>query len=257
MGGERIPFHVWRSNVQGNFAFTPSVIFPSCGLVVRFAIPIRLFLILVAPAAAAIAAPSGGVTGVVPLPARPAQGRIAVEKYTGTISGKVAAPPPPRAGVWLEGPGAAPESPPATLVLGQEGYQFSNSLIIVTRGGSVRFPNHDNDYHNIYSLSRAKRFDLGRYKKDEAPAPVVTFDKAGLVRLKCEIHDHMNATVLVVDSRWHALTDSAGSFSLTGIPAGAYTLHAQLDEKHRWSVPVMIVAGTTVTAEFRKPSMLP
>ena len=217
----------------------------------------RLLLLLMLPSAVVSAAPTGAVTGVVPLPARPPQGRIAVEKYTGTISGKVAAPPAPRAGVWLEGPGAAPASPPATVVLGQQGYQFSDSLIIVARGGSVRFPNHDNDYHNIYSLSRTRRFDLGRYKKDEAPAPVVTFDKAGLVRLKCEIHDHMNATVLVVDSRWHTLTDPAGRFSLTGIPAGSYTLHAQLDEKHRWSVPVTVVAGKIVTADFQKPSALP
>lgn len=219
--------------------------------------PLRLFLALILTVLAVTAAPLGTVTGVVPLPARPPQGRIAVEKYTGTISGKVAAPPPPRAGVWLDGRGAAPPARPATVVLGQEGYQFSGSLVIVARGGSVQFPNHDNDYHNIYSLSRTKRFDLGRYKKDEAPAPVVTFDKAGLVRLKCEIHDHMNATVLVVDSRWHALTDAAGKFVLTGIPVGTYTLHAQFDEKHRWSVPVTVVAGKTVAADFQKPSVLP
>jgi plastocyanin len=220
--------------------------------------PLRVITtVLLLKAAAAMAGPqTGTINGTVPLPARPS-GRIAVEKYTGTISGKVGAPPPPRAGVWIEGNGVgAPASPPK-MVLSQKDYQFAQSLLIVPRGTAVEFPNNDNDYHNIFSLSRTKRFDVGRYKKSEAPAPVVTFDTAGFVRLQCEIHDHMKAVVLVVNSPWYAATDAAGKFSLSGLPPGSYTLRAQLDEKTQWSIPVTITAGKTATVDFSKPSAAP
>lgn len=204
----------------------------------------------------AAAPPAGAVTGSIPLPPRPA-GRIAVEKYTGTISGKVGTPPKPCAGVWIEGAGETAPAAPRRVVLAQQGYQFSSSLIVVPRGTIVEFPNNDNDYHNVFSLSRAKRFDAQRYKKNESPAPCVTFDKAGFVRLQCEIHDHMKSAVLVVDSPWSTTTDAAGKFTLTGISPGSYTLRAQLDEKTQWSTPVTINAGKTVTADFSKPAALP
>lgn len=198
--------------------------------------------------AAEAGAQTGTITGQVPLPNRP-RGRIPVEKYTGKISGKVSPPPAPCAGVWLEGPGCAP-SGPTRVELTQRGYQFAQSMLVVPVGSTVAFPNDDPDYHNIFSLSRTKRFDVGRYKKSERPAPTVTFSKAGLVRLNCEIHDHMKAYVLVVNSRWHAATDTKGRFKLSGIPAGNYTLHAQFDEKASWSTPVTVRAGQTVTADF-------
>lgn len=202
------------------------------------------------------AAPTGTVTGTVPLPARP-RGRIAVEKYTGTISGKVSPPPPPRAGVWIEGKGTtAPASPPK-IALNQQGYQFAQSLLVVPRGGTVEFPNDDPDFHNVFSLSRTKRFDAGRYKNSESPAPTATFDKPGLVRLQCEIHDHMKAVILVVDSRYFTTTDAAGKFTLTGLPPGSYTLHAQFDEKAKWSIPITVSAGKTVTADFTQTAFVP
>jgi plastocyanin len=200
--------------------------------------------------------PTGAVTGTVPLPPRKA-GRVAVEKYTGTISGKVAAPPQPCAGVWIEGGGVTAGAKPPRIVLPQEGYQFARSLIIVLRGTTVEFPNNDNDYHNIYSTSSAKKFDANRYKKNENPSPEVTFDKVGFVRLQCEIHDHMKSAVIVVDSPWCTVTDSAGKFSLTGIPAGTYTLHARLDEKIQWSCAVTVFSGKTTTADFNKPASAP
>lgn len=202
------------------------------------------------------AAPTGAVTGQIPLPARP-RGRIAVEKYTGTISGKVANPPPPRAGVWLEGPGTAAPAAPPRVALTQHGYQFAQSLLVVPLHTTVEFPNDDPDFHNVFSLSRTKRFDAGRYKKSERPAPTATFDKAGLVRLQCEIHDHMKAVILVVNSRYYTTTDASGKFTLSGVPAGTYTLHAQFDENAKWSAPVTITAGKTVTAELSKPAPVP
>ena len=207
--------------------------------------------ILAALAIPAASIAAGTVTGTVPLTPRLA-GRIAVEKYTGTISGKVGAPPPPCAGVWIEGPGITARVPAAKVALAQQGYQFAHSLLVVSRGTTVEFPTNDNDYHNVFSLSRTKKFDAGRYKKSETPAPLVTFDKAGFVRVKCEIHDHMNAVVLVVDSPWFTVTDATGKFTLTGVPPGSYTLRVQLDEKLQWSAPVTITSNANASVNFSK-----
>ena len=205
-------------------------------------------MIAAAHGGAALAGESTGtVTGKVPLPAG-SGARIAVEKYSGSISGKVGPPQPAVAGVWLERSGlAAPASPPR-LSLTQKDYQFGRSLLVVPCGATVEFPNEDDDYHNVYSLSKGSRFDLGRYKKGAAPPPNVTFNQAGLIRLSCEIHEHMRAVILVVDSPFHTVTDASGAFVLAKIPPGNYTLHAQSDEKNRWTAPVTISAGRATTA---------
>lgn len=203
------------------------------------------------------AAPAGGhVTGMVPLPPRK-PGKIAVEKYTGTISGKVAAAPSPVAGVWLVGTDTRAEHSPPSSSLPQSGYQFTHSLIIVPVGAKVEFPNMDNDYHNVASLSPAKTFDIGRYKKDERPVPFRIFDKEGFISLRCEIHDHMNAAILVVNSRWRTLTDPSGKFTIRDVPPGPYTLHAQIDKNTRWSAPIIISAGKTTSASFQSSAKLP
>jgi plastocyanin len=199
---------------------------------------------------------TGSITGVVQLPQRPA-GRIAVEKYTGTISGKVAKAPAVRAGVWLEGPGTQAGEGRAKIVMEQRGYQFGESLMIVAPGTTIEFPNRDQDYHNIFSVSRPNAFDIGRYKKDATPVPTVVFEKPGVVRLQCEIHDHMNAIILVVDSQWRTLTDNAGRFNLTGVTPGSYTLHARTDGTTHWSAPVKVEAGKTTTAQFPQRAARP
>jgi plastocyanin len=192
------------------------------------------------------AGPGGTVSGKVVLPTR-SVGRIPVEKYTGSISGKVAAPPTIAAGVWVEGPGIVLRPTAAAAVtLRQEGYQFAKSILIVPRGTTLLFPNDDPDYHNVYSLSRGARFDLGRYKRNEATVPEFTFTTCGLVRLQCEIHQHMRANVLVVESPYCALTGPDGSFTLTGLPTGSHMLRVQLDEKTQWHAVVTISDGVTV-----------
>jgi plastocyanin len=222
----------------------------------RLLLPVLIAVHVVTSSVVMAKPQAGSVTGVVPLPLRP-PGRIAVEKYTGTISGKVGSPPQACAGVWIEGPGIKAPAKPTRVVLSQQAYQFERSLIIVPLGTEVAFPNNDNDYHNVYSLSQTKRFDIGRYKKNEAPVPVESFNKAGFVNVQCEIHDHMKTSILVVDSPWCTVTDAAGKFTLTGIAPGSYTLHAQLDKDTRWSAPVMISPGKTFIADFTRTSAIP
>lgn len=203
----------------------------------RFAIVFFVF-------ASTVFAQRSALSGSVPI-GRVAAPPIPLEKYAGSISGRVNPAPSRIAAVWLESPALRPGAP-RTARLEQEGYQFRTGLLVVQTGTRVEFPNRDDDYHNVFSLSKTKRFDLGRYRKDEAP-PAVIFDKPGVVRLFCEIHQHMRGVVLVVDSPHFTTTDENGRFELRGVPAGKYTLKAWLDEKRTWEQPVTVESGRGIT----------
>lgn len=169
--------------------------------------------------------------------------RVAVEKYTGKISGKVLPEPQPIAGVWLTARSLSAPASSSPVTLAQSGYQFASNLIVIATGTTVFFPNKDIDYHNVYSLSRPHRFDLGRYKKDETPIPSRRFDKSGVINLRCEIHEHMRATIVVVDSPYFTTTDAAGNFQLTGVAPGDYTLHGYLEKGLTWQQKVTITGS--------------
>jgi plastocyanin len=177
---------------------------------------------------------------------------VAVEKYTGTISGKVAKPPVKRAGVWLTREGLSAPKTPKQVILEQKEYQFGESLLVVPRGTEVFFPNEDPDYHNVYSLSRPKRFDLGRYKMGEKPVPSMFFDQLGLIDVRCEIHEHMRALVLVVESPYVGTTDEKGGFELRGVAPGTYVLHVQLDKKTQWERKISVTAGRSVQVQPKR-----
>lgn len=197
---------------------------------------------------------AGQIIGKLTIPPASSQKRIAIEKYAGSISGKVSAPPARVAGVWLTAKGlTAPASPPDTT-LQQKNYQFGKSLLVVPVGTTVKFPNEDSDYHNIFSLSKAKKFDIGRYKKNTQPVPSVTFDKAGLVKLHCEIHEHMRAHILVVNSPYYTTTDRHGIFRLNNIPPGTYTLHAQLNRNTHWQREITVKPTGVSRIQLSKPS---
>jgi hypothetical protein len=85
----------------------------------------------------------------------------------------------------------------------------------------VSFPNSDPTYHNVFSLSRAKTFDLGRYAAGRAKS--VRFDRPGVVRVFCDIHSHMTAFILVFAHRYFAVTDEEGRYRLPDVPPGTYT----------------------------------
>lgn len=212
--------------------------------------PLILFCIIaLVGASPLVGGPTGSITGVVSPPAK-SEARIPVEKYVGSISGRVARPPVIVAGVWIEGPGLVAPAAPASVTMNQKGYQFGQSLQIVARGTKILFPNEDEDYHNVFSLARVAKFDLGRYKKNEPETPSYTFNTVGLIRLQCEIHQHMNARVLVVESPYFTTTAGDGSFTLAGLPAGNWTLRVQYDEKNQWHAPVTVIPGKSSMPSF-------
>ena len=91
-------------------------------------------------------------------------------------------------------------------------------------GSAVRFPNHDQIHHHVYSFSRTKSFELPLYKGEEAPP--VLFDKVGVVKIGCNIHDWMAAVLLVVPTPFYAVTNDAGEFTLSGLSEGTLPVAA-------------------------------
>jgi plastocyanin len=100
---------------------------------------------------------------------------------------------------------------------------FMPRVVSVAAGGKVDFPNQDPIYHNVFSVSATRRFDLGKYPRGQSRS--VTFPKAGLVNVYCDIHSDMAAFVLVAPN--HAFTQPAadGAYALPDLPAGKYVLH--------------------------------
>jgi len=172
-------------------------------------------------------------------------------RYAGQV-GEIAPPDAPRAVVYLEGqfgPRVAGSLPVTNLVV-QQGMQFHPALLPVQVGTAVAFPNWDDFYHNVFSYSKPKRFDLGRYRKDDRPPPIVVFDKPGVVRLFCEIHQHMRGVILVLDTPYFTRTQTNGEYRLENLPRGKYVLKAWLDEKHEYEKPVSLTAGERQRIDF-------
>src|SRR5438477_4202194 len=156
---------------------------------------------------------------------------VMAKRYEIVTNGGVLGTNPPLAIVYLEGSFPKPASLP-TKQVAQKDLAFVPALLPVQFGTKVEFPNLEKDtYHNIFSYSPAKRFDLGRYRSDEKPVPSQIFDVAGLVTLRCDIHEHMHALILVVDIPHFVVTDVDGKFHLEGLPAGRYVLKAWVNSK--------------------------
>lgn len=172
-------------------------------------------------------------------------------RYAGQAN-EVTPPDPPVAVVYLEGqfPKSATNTTHLTNeVLRQAGAQFRPALLPVQVGTTVAFPNEDDFYHNVFSYSKPKRFDLGRYRKNDRP-PVQLFDKPGVVKLYCEIHQHMRGVVLVLDTPYFKRTDTNGLYRLEGLPAGHFMLKAWVDEKHVYEKPVDLQPGQPLHVDF-------
>jgi plastocyanin len=109
---------------------------------------------------------------------------------------------------------------PPTAIMDQVNKEFVPHVLPVALGTEVRFPNHDQIHHHVYSFSRSKVFEIPLYKGEAAPP--VRFDAAGAVKIGCNIHDWMSAVILVVPNRFFAKTDETGAFRIADLPAGRH-----------------------------------
>ena len=130
------------------------------------------------------------------------------------------------------------EREPGRAVMDQRNERFVPHVLAVMVGTIVDFPNSDLIYHNVFSLSRAKRFDLGRYAAGKSKG--VRMDRPGVVRVFCDIHSHMSAFVLVFNHPFFDVTDADGRFQLPSLPAGTYTLAAWYEGETRLTRSVSV-----------------
>jgi plastocyanin len=191
---------------------------------------------------------SAAVEGRVELP-KSHSAPVQAKRYQIVTKGGVLSTQPPLAVVYLEGSFPQPASLPTKQVT-QKDLTFVPSLLPVRVGTNVEFPNLDDTYHNIFSYSPAKRFDLGRYRPDERPIPTQVFDKPGLVILRCDIHEHMRGLILVLSTPYFVMTDTNGHFRLEGLPAGHYTLKVWIDSRTTREKPVELKNGETLHVDF-------
>jgi plastocyanin len=134
--------------------------------------------------------------------------------------------------------------------LRQERETFIPHTAAITRGSSVDFPNGDPFFHNVFSLSRAANFNLGRYARGQSRAR--EFTKAGVVKVYCDIHSHMSATILVFDHPYFTIPELDGTFELSA-PAGDHTVvgwHERVGER---AERVRVEAGKATTISLTVP----
>jgi len=210
----------------------------------------RLLLFIVAVGAGYPALPvvAASIEGRVTLP-KTRSTPVVNQRYEIVSKAGALSTNPPVAIVYLEGTFPKPASLPVAQIR-QKDLTFVPSLLPVQLGTRVEFPNLDESYHNIFSFSPPKRFDLGRYRADERPIPSQLFDAPGLVTLRCDIHEHMRALILVVDTPHFALTSATGEFRLTGLPEGRYVLKAWIDSRTTLERPVELKADGVVRLDF-------
>jgi plastocyanin len=209
-------------------------------------IRIALGLCLLLPAT--VGRGQGTVDGRVRLPGR-RYAPVVDQRYRIVTRAGILSVDPPVAVVYVDGPFPAPATP-ATAEMAQRDLAFVPSILPVQAGTQVFFPNFDPTYHNIFSYSPTKRFDLGRYRSDERPVPSVRFDEPGLVVLHCDIHEHMRAIILVLPTPYFVVTAPDGGFRLSGLPAGRHILKAWLDSRTTLARPVEIADHGRIRADF-------
>ncbi len=133
--------------------------------------------------------------------------------------------------------------------LDQRGEQFAPRLLPVVAGQEVAFPNRDRIYHNVFSVSPVKSFDLGQYKSSDPPKRE-RFERAGLVPVYCNIHPHMIAYLVVLENSAYALAAPDGTFAIRGVPPGRHTVHAWTPGADPVRREIEVAAGTTASADF-------
>jgi len=144
--------------------------------------------------------------------------------------------------------GAFEQNEPIRAVMDQRNESFVPHVLAVTTGTTVEFPNSDRIYHNVFSLSKTRPFDLGRYAVGRSKS--VRFEQPGIVRVFCDIHSHMSAFILVFSHPFFAITDPTGRYRIDNVPPGTYTLVAWNEGVTSESRQVLVTDAGTTEADF-------
>jgi hypothetical protein len=153
--------------------------------------------------------------------------------------------------VYLKGVKFKGALSPSRPEIRQEHESFVPRVVAVTKGSTIEFPNADPFFHNVFSLSSAATFDLGRYPMGREKS--VTLNTPGLVKVYCHIHSQMSASILVLDHPYFAMPALDGTFTMPNVPAGTYTIvgwHERIGER---VTTVQVTRGATSSVDIALP----
>jgi plastocyanin len=157
-----------------------------------------------------------------------------------------------RVAIYLEGKfPSEPSANEAVARMDQTNRRFSPDMLVIQAGSKVSFPNLDPIFHNVFSLSGPKTFDLGNYAKGDTR--LVAFPEPGIVYVNCHLHPNMAATIVVAPNRWNTKADREGRFALPDVPPGKYTIVAWHKAAGFFRQEVQLVAGRDEKVEFLIP----
>ena len=152
--------------------------------------------------------------------------------------------------IWLEGnvgkDDPVPAHSPASMQ--QINRRFDPDIVVIPSGSSVTFPNMDPIFHNVFSLSKPKSFDLGNYPKGDTRT--VVFSKPGIVYVNCRLHPNMAGVVVVTPNRWYAKVSRDGQFTLRDVPPGTYTVVAWHKTTGSVTKQIQVIDGHDTIVNF-------
>lgn len=162
--------------------------------------------------------------------------------------------------VWLTSlEKKAAASPMEHVRLIQKDKHFIPHLLVITTGTKVQFPNQDPFFHNVFSLYKGKRFDLGLYEAGSSRS--VEFDKPGVSFIFCNIHPEMSGLILVLDTPYFAESDKAGDVIIRGVPAGRYRMSVWYERSSEEALNKLareiVVPATREIATLEIPEVVP
>ena len=132
--------------------------------------------------------------------------------------------------------------------LDQRRETFVPHVLPIMVGTTVDFPNSDATYHNVFSLSKTQRFDLGRYAQGRTRS--VRFDRPGVVRVFCDIHSHMSSFIIVFSHPYFTVTEPDGRYRIEGVPPGTYSAAAWYEGETHETRIVTVPAGGSAELDF-------
>jgi plastocyanin len=132
--------------------------------------------------------------------------------------------------------------------LDQRHETFVPHVLPILVGTTVDFPNSDATFHNVFSLSKTQKFDLGRYAQGRTKS--VRFDRAGVVRVFCDIHSHMSSFIIVFSHPYFTVTEPDGRYRIEGVPPGTYSAAAWYEGETRETRTVTVPAGGSAELDF-------
>jgi plastocyanin len=142
-------------------------------------------------------------------------------------------------------------SKPLTAAMEQKNRRFLPDTLVVPAGSTVSFPNLDPIFHNVFSLSKPKAFDLGNYPKDHTRT--VVFSAPGIVFVNCHLHPNMAGVIVVTPNQWSTKADALGGFALSGVPPGTYTIVAWHKTAGFFRQSVKVAESRASTVQFVIP----